>query len=60
MMIFESGNDIDVAGSIKIYEALLWAADRINQDSGAINGEPVSDSYVPGIKIGEISNGVCS
>ena len=40
-------------GSIQIYEALLWAVNRINQDSGTINGEPITDSYVPGIKIGE-------
>ena len=39
-------------GSIQIYEALLWAVNRINQDSGTINGEPITDSYVPGIKIG--------
>ena len=38
-----------------MYESVLWAVNRINQDSGSVNGETVTDSYVPGIKIGQLS-----
>ena len=48
-----SDSNFILLGSIKIYEALLWAVSRINQDSGTINGETITDSYVPGIKIGK-------
>ena len=41
-----------VAGRIPAYEALLWALNLINQDSGTINGQAVTDSYIPGIKLG--------
>ena len=36
------------------YEAMKWALDRLNQDTGTINGETITDSYVPGVKIGKL------
>ena len=34
-------------------EAIGWALQIINQDSGTINGETITDSYIPGVKIGK-------
>lgn len=34
------------------YEAVKWMLKRLNQDSGQIDGQSVTDSYVPGVKIG--------
>ena len=39
--------------SMKAYEAMRWALGRINQDSGFIDGEAISKSYIPGVKIGK-------
>ena len=39
--------------TMKTYEAMRWALGRINQNSGHLNGEAVSESYIPGVKIGE-------
>ncbi|XP_074641004.1 uncharacterized protein LOC141898799 [Tubulanus polymorphus] len=38
--------------ALPIYEAVLWALQRINLDSGNINNAPIQDSYIPGMKIG--------
>ena len=35
-----------------MYEAARWALKIINQDTGKISGNTVTDSYVPGIKLG--------
>ena len=35
------------------YESMRWALGRINQDQGTINGERITDSYIPGVKLGE-------
>ena len=42
-----------VEGDIQAYEALRWALNRINQDSGQIDTEVITDSYIPGVKLGE-------
>ena len=38
--------------SAELVEAIRWALQRINQDSGTINGQSISQSYIPGVKIG--------
>ncbi|GIZ04846.1 metabotropic glutamate receptor 3 [Caerostris extrusa] len=38
---------------VQYYEALRWAVSALNQKSGEVAGVAVSDSFIPGIKIGE-------
>ncbi|RWS24151.1 uncharacterized protein B4U80_08263 [Leptotrombidium deliense] len=37
---------------ITVFEALEWVIGLINQESGAINGNLVTESFIPGIKLG--------
>lgn len=46
----ELNTDEDVP---QAYEAMKWALDRLNQDSGSINGDTVTESYIRGVKIGQ-------
>lgn len=36
------------------FEALNWIAATINQEHGLINGKKVIESFIPGVKIGEL------
>ena len=38
---------------VQYYEALRWAINTLNQNSGEINGHEFNDSFVPGIKFGK-------
>lgn len=40
---------------MQAYEAMRWALQRINQDSGVLQGNYITDSYIPGVKIGKLS-----
>ena len=44
---------ICVSGGMQAYEAAQWALKRLNQDQGTINGQRVTDSYIPGVKLGK-------
>lgn len=39
-------------GLMQSYEAIRWALDRLNKKNTILNGEFLSDSYVPGVKLG--------
>ena len=39
--------------NVEYVEAMNWALQHLNQNSGSINGNPISDSYVPGIQLGK-------
>lgn len=48
---FSCGN-ITSSGLIA-YEALNWISSTINQEHGLINGKPVVESFIPGVRIGK-------
>lgn len=48
---FSCGN-ITPSGLIA-FEALNWISSTINQEHGLINGKPVVESFIPGVRIGE-------
>ncbi|RWS08194.1 uncharacterized protein B4U79_04450, partial [Dinothrombium tinctorium] len=48
--LFDCGN-ITRQG-ITTYEALEWVIEVINQQNGVINGSPIKDSFIPGVKLG--------
>lgn len=50
---FSCGN-ITSSGLIA-YEALNWISSTINQEHGMINGKPVVESFIPGVKIGKLT-----
>lgn len=37
---------------VEVFEAMRWAVSVLNQDYGEINGKPVTQSFIPGVKIG--------
>lgn len=43
------------AEGVIAYEALNWISSTINQEHGMINGKPVVESFIPGVKIGRES-----
>lgn len=49
--LFGCGN-ITTDGLIA-YEALNWITSTLNQQSGTINGKKVTESFIPGVKIGK-------
>ena len=34
------------------YEAVRWALDRLNKKDEELNGEYLTDTYIPGVKLG--------
>lgn len=49
---FSCGN-ITQSGLIA-FEALNWISSTINQEHGLINGKPVIESFIPGVRIGKL------
>ena len=41
------------------YEAIRWALDRLNKEGEELNGEYLSDTYIPGVKLGKLHNYMC-
>ena len=39
--------------SMETYEALRWALKRINQAGGQVGEDTVTESYIPGMKLGQ-------
>lgn len=39
---------------MQAYEAVRWAIDRLNKKNEELNGEFLTDSYIPGITLGKI------
>ena len=39
---------------MQAYEALRWAIDRLNKKNEVLNGEMLTDSYIPGITLGSM------
>ena len=37
---------------MQMIEALRWVLSRLNKDSGTLDGRTITESYVPGVKIG--------
>ncbi|GFR19412.1 metabotropic glutamate receptor 3 [Trichonephila clavata] len=37
---------------VQYFEAMRWAINALNQKSGEVAGVSVSDSFIPGVKIG--------
>ena len=50
---FSCGN-VTASGLIA-YEALNWISSTINQEHGVLNGKPVVESFIPGVRIGKRS-----
>jgi len=38
---------------VVIFEAMKWLLSIINQNSGSLNGAPIKESLIPGVKLGE-------
>jgi hypothetical protein len=53
---FSCGN-ITPSGLIA-YEALNWISSTINQEHGLINGKPVVESFIPGVRIGKATHAI--
>lgn len=47
-------------GTMQSYEAIRWALDRLNKKNTVLNGEFLTDSYVPGVKLGMKVYDYCS
>lgn len=44
----------ELTGTMQSYEAIRWALDRLNKKNTVLNGEFLTDSYVPGVKLGKL------
>ena len=42
----------EVLENYQSQQSMLWALERLNQDSGRIGDREITDSYIPGVKIG--------
>lgn len=56
----KSGCDVISDSEMQGYEAIRWAIDRLNKKGTMLNGEFLTDSYVPGITIGMKVRDYCS
>lgn len=53
--IIKSTNRLsELTGTMQSYEAIRWALDRLNKKNTVLNGEFLTDSYVPGVKLGKL------
>jgi len=42
-----------IISAMQSYEAIRWALDRLNKKGQILNGQLLTDSYIPGVKLGE-------
>ena len=60
LAMHESANSMYGCGAAldttKEYEVMRFALSRINQDHGDLDGDAITQSYIPGVKIGESRN----
>ena len=43
-------------GAVQALEGMMWAMSLLNQDTGKIGDLSITDSYIPGIKLGKFTS----